>query len=68
VPGLLPRTPPILAGFKGKYNEFSDEDKAVARDHNLDAAYMGTLDGSFFRYDRSSDKTFPLRGRLKNTK
>ena len=57
-----------VAGFKGKYNEFSDEDKDVARDHNLDAAYLGSLDGSFFRYDPHLDKTFPLQGRLKNTK
>lgn len=56
-----------VAGFKGKYNEFSDEEKDVARDHNLDAAYMGSLDGSFFRFERHGDKTVRLRGRLKNT-
>ncbi len=57
-----------IAGMKGQYNEFSDDDKDVARDHNLEAAYLGSLDGSFFKFDCQQDKTIPLPGRLKNTK
>ncbi len=56
-----------IAGMTGNYNEFSDEDKDVARDFNLDAAYLGSLDGSFFRWDRVADKVTKLPGRLKNT-
>jgi hypothetical protein len=40
----------------------------VARDHNLDAAYLGSLDGSFFKFDCRENKVIPLPGRLKNTK
>lgn len=73
-PGTIPvayyHTHPVfqIAGMKGRYNEFSDEDKDVARDHNLDAAYLGSLDGSFFKFDCQQNKTIPLPGRLKNTK
>ena len=57
-----------VAGFKGRYNEFSDEDKSVALDHHLDAAYLGSLDGSFFRFDCQTKQPVRLPGRLKNTK
>lgn len=53
------------AGFTALYNEFSDEDKGVANDHKLDA-YLGTLDGSFLKYDYRTEKVFRLGGRLKN--
>ena len=49
-----------------KYNEFSDEDKDLAKDLRLDA-YLGTLDGSFLMYDPLIDKAVPLPGRLVNT-
>jgi len=50
-----------------KYNEYSDEDKNLARDLNLDA-YLGTLDGSFFMYDPLTDKVAKIPGPpLKNT-
>jgi len=54
-----------IAGFKGSYNEFSDEDKAVAKNFEI-YAFVGTLDGSFFLYDWKSDRTLRLGGRLKN--
>lgn len=57
-----------VAGMKGTYNDFSDDDKDVARDHDLDAAYLGSLDGSFLKFDRHEDKTIRLPGRLKNAK
>jgi hypothetical protein len=72
-PGTIPvayyHTHPTysIAGMKGRYNEFSDDDKDVARDHNLDAAYLGSLDGSFLKFDRKENKVIPLPGRLKNT-
>ncbi len=53
--------------FKGQYNEFSPEDQAVAKDNGLRSAYLGTLDGSFMRYDVKLDKPFTLRPRLRNT-
>ena len=56
-----------IAGMTGEYNKFSDDDKDVARDFNLDAAYLGSLDGGFYKYDRHADKVVPLPGRLKNT-
>jgi len=56
-----------VAGMKGKYNEFSDDDVDVAKDNNLDAAYVGTLDGSFLKFDCKLNKTVPL-GKLKNTR
>lgn len=49
-----------------KYNEFSDEDKDLARDLKLDA-YLGTLDGSFFMFDPTIDKPIKLPGVLINT-
>lgn len=56
-----------IAGFKGDYNKMSDEDKDVAKDHDMDAAYLGTLDGSFYKYDVKQDKTIKFQGMLKNT-
>lgn len=56
-----------VAGFKGDYNKMSDEDKNVAKDQDLDAAYLGTLDGSFYKYDCKQDKTIKFPGMLKNT-
>jgi hypothetical protein len=53
-------------GLPMKYNEFSDEDRAVATDFSLDA-YLGTLDGSFFKFDQKTKTTLRLKGRLKNT-
>ncbi len=54
------------ASLSASYNEFSDEDKDVAKDHSIDA-YVGTLDGSFLKYDRKADKVLRLRGKLKNS-
>lgn len=48
------------------YNEFSPEDKDLARDMKLDA-YLGTLDGSFLLYDPLADKVIKLPGPLTNT-
>lgn len=56
-----------FAGLPAKYNEFSPEDLAVVTDYNLEAAYLGSLDGSFFKYDRKIPKPFRLGGRLRNT-
>jgi hypothetical protein len=53
-------------GLAMKYNEFSDEDKDLAKDLKLDA-YLGTLDGSFFLYDPTIDKAIRLPGHLKNS-
>jgi hypothetical protein len=59
--------PNLSAGeIEMKYNEYSDEDKNLARDYNL-IAYLGTLDGSFFQYDPVTDKPLKLPGRLVNT-
>jgi hypothetical protein len=72
-PGTTPvayyHTHPVyqIAGFKGDYNKMSDEDKAVAKDHTLDAAYLGTVDGSFFKYIVEKDTTIKFKDRLKNT-
>jgi hypothetical protein len=55
------------AGMKAEYNEFSDDDIDVAKGHNIDA-YVGTLDGSFLKYDYKLGKpALRLRGRLKNS-
>jgi hypothetical protein len=55
------------AGMKARYNEFSDEDIDVANGHSIDA-YVGTLDGSFLKYDYKLGKpALRLRGRLKNS-
>jgi Domain of unknown function (DUF4329) len=56
-----------VGGFKGDYNAFSPEDKDVAKDNDLVSAYLGTLDGSFFRYDVKLNKPVLLHGRLRNT-
>jgi len=53
-------------GIPMKYNEFSDEDKDLARDLKLDA-YLGTLDGSFFLFDPTIGKPIRLPGHLKNS-
>lgn len=54
-------------GFHFEYNNFDQEDKDVVLDNDLDAGYMGSLDGSFFKFDRKQNRVFPLPGRLKNT-
>jgi len=52
--------------IKMKYNEFSPEDKDLAKDLNLDA-YLGTLDGSFYLYEPLEDKVSKVPGpALKN--
>ncbi len=55
-----------VGGMKADFNEFSPEDKDVAKDYGLVAAYVGTLDGSFLKYDRKSDKTVAMPGKLNN--
>jgi Domain of unknown function (DUF4329) len=71
-PGAIPvayyHTHPLYsqAGMRASYDEFSGEDKDVAKEHEIDA-YVGTLDGSFLKYDRKLDKVLRLRGRLKNS-
>lgn len=57
-----------VAGMKAQYNEFSEDDKAVARDFKLEAAYVGTLDGSFLKFDCARNTTLALPGRLRNTR
>ena len=63
-------THPVVekAGFHFEYNEFDNEDKAVAIDHDLDAGYLGSVDGSFIKFDRKQNRVFKLPGRMKNTK
>ncbi len=53
-------------GMEMKYNEFSEEDKTLAKDLNLDA-YLGTLDGSFFLYEPKHDRVTKFVKRLRNT-
>lgn len=48
------------------YNEFRDDDVAITQDHCIDG-YLGTIDGSFFKFDFKSKKLARLPGRLKNT-
>ena len=73
----LPGTTPVayyhthptysVAGLKADYGEFSSDDIGVADDFSIDA-YLGTLDGSFLKYDcRKRGKPALLRGKLKNT-
>jgi len=57
-----------VAGMTGDYNHFSPEDIDVVTDHNLEAAYLGTLDGSFIKYDAKLGRPIVLSGRLKNTR
>lgn len=52
-------------GIPMKYNEFSPEDKDLAKDLKLDA-YLGTLDGSFFIYEPLADKVSKIPGSLHN--
>ena len=54
------------AGMTAEYWEFSDADKQVAKDADVDA-YVGTLAGDFMRYDRKLDKVLPLKGKLDNS-
>jgi hypothetical protein len=56
-----------VAGVKADYNVFDDDDKDVAIDHDLIAAYAGTLDGSFLKFDCKSKKITTLQPGLKNT-
>ena len=56
----------LAAGLEMTYNEFSDEDKFMSKDSGLDA-YLGTLDGSFFRYDQKQAKALRLSGKLRNS-
>jgi len=56
-----------VGGFKGKYNEFSQEDKNVVKDNGLLFAYLGSLDGTFLRYDLKLDKPDEIKPRLRNT-
>lgn len=48
------------------YNEFRDDDVAITQDHRIDG-YLGTIDGSFFKFDFKSKKLSRLPGKLKNT-
>ena len=48
------------------YNEFKGDDVDVAKDHQLDG-YLGTLDGSFYKYDFRTGKLERLAARLKNS-
>jgi hypothetical protein len=72
-PGTMPvayyHTHPTysVAGLRADYNVFSDADKDVALDHNLVAAYAGTLDGSFLKFDCKSKIVTTFHARLKNT-
>jgi hypothetical protein len=55
-----------VAGMRGEYGTFSsDEDLGLARSNHIDA-YLGTLDGSFLKYEYKADRILRL-GRLKNT-
>lgn len=46
--------------------EFIDNDKATSDDHKI-PGYLGVYDGSFWRYDPSTQALQRLNGRLKNT-
>lgn len=62
-------THPIFSagGLTGDYNHFSGADEDVARDHGLDA-YLGTLDGSFLKFDRRKPGVpIHLDGKLHNS-
>ncbi len=48
------------------YNEFRDDDVAVAEGNELDG-FLGTIDGSFFRYNFKTKELKRLPGRLENT-
>ena len=54
-----------VGGFRATYETFSPEDKSVADDWHIDA-YLGTLDGSFLKYDWQTKAIRRLRGHLKN--
>jgi hypothetical protein len=54
-----------VAGLKANYEEFSDDDMDVARDHHIHA-FVGTLAGTFLKYDYQTDKVTLLLGRLNN--
>lgn len=55
-----------IGKLKGEYNVFSDEDIEVAKAASIDA-YVGTLDGTFLRYDHVQDRVFPMGRRLRNS-
>ena len=58
-----------IAGMTARYNEFNDDDISVVTDHDLGAGYVGTLDGSFIKYDSKVGKPpLLLPGRLENEK
>jgi hypothetical protein len=57
-----------IAGMRADYNVFDDDDKDVALDHNLEAGYAGTLDGTFLKFDTKTGKVSPLLPKLKNTR
>ena len=54
-----------VGGFRATYETFSPQDKSVAENCRIDA-YLGTLDGSFLKYDWQTKAITRLRGRLKN--
>ncbi len=56
-----------VGGVKADFEIFSPEDKNVASDNGLASAYVGTLDGSFLRYDVKLNKVTKLPGRLRNS-
>jgi uncharacterized protein DUF4329 len=53
-----------VAGMRAEYKTFSsDDDIGPARSNHIDA-YLGTLDGSFLKYDYKTERILRL-GRLK---
>jgi hypothetical protein len=56
-----------VAGMKANYNVLSDEDKDVSKDYGI-FAFVGTLDGSFLKYDPDLDKAETLPFKLNNSK
>lgn len=59
--------PNISAGsLPMAYNEFKDADVDVAEENSIDG-FLGTLDGSFFKYDFKTKKLSRLHVRLKNS-
>lgn len=56
-----------VGGVKADFESFSQEDKNVASDNGLASAYVGTLDGSFLRYDVKLNKVTKLPGGLRNS-
>jgi hypothetical protein len=65
-----------VAGMLGSYNEISPEDQEIGvLEPNQDGlmeerklhAFVGTLDGSFLKWDAGTGKSTVLNGRLQNT-